>query len=93
LRLEVETSWEELGHVDAAMFSIGRIDFAPSQGRGNPRSDVFVWVGRDKADPDAALDVLLAALGISRDALTFRGDMDTGFADLRPDPNNSQGST
>lgn len=64
LRLEVETSWEDLGHVNAAMFSIGKIDFALSQGRGNPRSDVFVWVGHDKADPGAALDALLAALGI-----------------------------
>jgi hypothetical protein len=81
LRLEVETSWEDLGPVDAALFSIGKIDFALMRLRHSPRSDTFVWVARSQDDVDGALDVLLGALGIGREALTFRGDLQTGFAD------------
>lgn len=83
LRLDIEKGWEDLGTVDAAMFRIRKIDFALSRLHGNPRPDVFVWVGRDQTDVDAALDLLLEALGIGQDALTFRGDAETGFVDLR----------
>jgi hypothetical protein len=92
LRLEVETSWEDLGEVDAAMFRIRRIHFALSRLRGNPRPDVFVWVGREHADVDAALDILLAALGIGREALTFRGTQESGYEDVRTGPDTPEGS-
>jgi hypothetical protein len=87
LRLNTERSWEDgLGPVDAAMFSIGKINFALSRNEGSPRPDVKVWVSRDQTDADAALDVLLEALGIGGEALTFRGDPETGYVDLRADP-------
>jgi hypothetical protein len=83
LRLNVERSWEDLGWVDAAMFSIQTFHFALSRLEGGPSPDVFVWVSRDHADVDAALDVLLDALGIGRVAVTFVGDIETGFIDLQ----------
>jgi hypothetical protein len=87
LRLNTERSWEDgLGPVGAAMFSIGKINFALSRNEFSPRPDVKVWVSRDQTDVDAALDVLLEALGMGREALTFRGDPETGYVDLRTDP-------
>lgn len=86
LRSTIERGWEDLGPVDAAMFRIQKIDFALSRPEGNPCPDVFVWVSRARADADAALDVLLDALGIGKDAVTFRGDIETGFVDLRNSP-------
>jgi hypothetical protein len=83
LRLNVERSWEDLGWVDAAMFSIRKFHFALSRLEGGPSPGVFVWVSRDHADVDAALDVLLDALGIGREAVTFVGDIETGFVDMR----------
>ncbi|MGW3635197.1 hypothetical protein ACWD7F_34530 [Streptomyces sp. NPDC005122] len=74
LRLNIERGWEDLGEVDAAMFRIRQIDFALRRIEGSPCPDVYVWVGRAQADVDAALDVLLGALGIGEEALTFRGD-------------------
>ncbi|MFF4796068.1 hypothetical protein ACFY2M_41855 [Streptomyces sp. NPDC001276] len=86
LRLDLERGWEDLGPVDAAMFRIQKIDFALSRLEGSPSPDVFVWVSRAVADVDAALDILLDALGIGKDALTFRGDIESGFVDLRTTP-------
>jgi hypothetical protein len=85
LRLHTERSWEDgLGEVDAAMFSIRKIHFALSQTEGHP---VKVWVSQDQTDVDAALDVLLEALGIGREALTYYLDPETGiFVDLRAKP-------
>lgn len=84
LRLHTERSWEDgLGELDAAFFRIGKIHFALSQ---NEFHDVKVWLSRDQADVDAALDVLLQALGIDRGALTFAGDEGTGYVDLRAEP-------
>ena len=84
LRLHRERSWEDgLGELAAAMFSIGKIHFALSQNEGH---DVKVWVSWDQTDVDAALDVLLEALGIGREALTYQGDPETGYVDLRADP-------
>jgi hypothetical protein len=86
LRLHTERSWEDpLGEVDAAMFSIGKIHFALSHNDGHPTSGTKVWVSRDQADVGAALDVLLSALGIGRNAFTYCLDPATGiFVDLRP---------
>jgi hypothetical protein len=43
-----------------------------------------VWVSRDQADVDAALNVLLEALGIGREDLTYCLDPETDiFVDLR----------
>jgi hypothetical protein len=53
---------------------------------GSPCPDVFVWVSRAQADVDAALDLLLDALGIGEEAFTFRGNIETGFVDLRSEP-------
>jgi hypothetical protein len=85
LRLHTERSWEDgLGEVDAAMLSIRKIHFALSQTEG---TSVKVWVSQDQIDVDAALDVLLEALGIGRDALSYYLDPETGiFIDLRADP-------
>lgn len=69
------------------MFSIGKINYALSRNEGSPRPYVKVWVSRDQTDVDAALDVLLEALGIDREALTFYLDPETGISvDLRVDP-------
>ncbi|MFD4974783.1 hypothetical protein [Streptomyces sp. NPDC058424] len=86
LRLDMERGWEDLGCVDVAMFRIQKIDFALSRLEGSPRPDVSVWISRAQADADEALDVLLDALGIGREAVTFRGDAETGFVDLRNGP-------
>ena len=86
LRLHIERGWEDLGHVDVAMFQIKRMDFALSRLEGSQPPDVFVWLSRAHTDEDAALDALLHALGVGREALTFRGDVDTGFVDLRITP-------
>ncbi|NUP38027.1 MAG: hypothetical protein HOY76_13665 [Streptomyces sp.] len=86
LRLVIERSWEDLGFVDVAMFRIQKIHFALSRLEGSPCPDVFVWVSRTQADTEAALDVLLGALGIGREAVTFRGDIENGFVDLRDGP-------
>ncbi|MEV6978696.1 hypothetical protein [Kitasatospora sp. NPDC093806] len=81
LRLTVERSWEDLGCVDAAMFRIGKTHFALSELEGAPVPYTFVWVSRsvEDEDVDAALDALLHALGIGREALAFRGTVETGF--------------
>jgi hypothetical protein len=85
LRLDLERSWEDqLGDVDAAMFSIRKIHFALSHNDGHPSPDTKVWVSRDQADVDGALNVLLNALGIGREALTYYLDPQTDiFVDLR----------
>ncbi|MEZ0096030.1 hypothetical protein [Streptacidiphilus sp. EB129] len=71
LRLTVEHGWEDLGDVEAVMFAIQKIDFALSRTAGNPLPGVYVWVAKASGDQEAALDVLLAALGLDREALTF----------------------
>jgi hypothetical protein len=92
LQLEVETSWEDLGPVDAALFSIRKTDFALTRTRGNPRPDTFVWVGRNQDDVDGAIESLLHALGIGMQALTFRGDLETGFTELGTGPDSTPDS-
>ncbi|MFB7776800.1 hypothetical protein [Streptomyces bauhiniae] len=79
LRLNIERGWEDLAAVDAAMFSIQKIDFALSRLEGSPCPDVIVLVSRAQADIDAALDLLLDALGIGEEALTVRGGFEPGF--------------
>jgi hypothetical protein len=87
LRLDTERSWEDpLGEVDAAIFTIRKIHFALSHNDGHPSSATKVWVSRDQTDVDAALDVLLDALGIGREALTYHLDPENDiFIDLRAD--------
>lgn len=79
LRLTIEHSWEDLGAVDVAMLRIQGVDFALHRLEGSPRQDTIVWVGRSTEDVDAALVLLLDALGIGRDALTFVGNEETGY--------------
>ena len=71
LRLTVEHGWDDLGDVEAAMFAIQKIDFALSRTAGNPLPGVYVWVARAQHDQEAALELLLAALGLDRAVLTF----------------------
>jgi hypothetical protein len=87
LRLDLERSWEDqLGDVDAAMFSIRQIHFALSHNDGSPSPDTKVWVSRNQTDVDAALDVLLNALGIGREALTYFLDPENDiFVELHAD--------
>ncbi|MGW5124594.1 hypothetical protein ACWEQ7_11180 [Streptomyces sp. NPDC004069] len=54
-------------------------NFALSRLEGAVVPDTFVWVSRSQDDVDAALDTLLGALGIGREAVAFRGDEETGF--------------
>ncbi|MFD8717669.1 hypothetical protein ACFV2H_06485 [Streptomyces sp. NPDC059629] len=85
LRLNIERGWEDLGAVDAAMFRIEKIDFALSRVEGSPCPDVFVWVSRAQTDNEMALDILLDALGIGMEAITFRANGEGGFGDPRND--------
>lgn len=84
LRLTLERSWEDLGEVDVAMFRIRRINFALSRLVPPVVQDTFVWVDRTYEDVDAALDILLGALGIDRQALAFCGDVEAGFEYFDP---------
>ncbi|MFC5644983.1 hypothetical protein [Kitasatospora cinereorecta] len=86
LRLTVERSWEDLGEVDAAVFRIERLNFALSL-MTYGQSETWVWLHRTHQDPDAALQILLRALGVGREAIVFTGGPDTGFhypGDARP---------
>jgi hypothetical protein len=66
------------------MFSVRKIHFALSHNDGHPSPDTKVWVSRDQTDVDAALDILLEALGIGREALTYYLDSENDiFVDLR----------
>ncbi|MER5618783.1 hypothetical protein [Streptomyces sp. NPDC002215] len=85
LQLSIERSWEDLGAVDAAMFRTQKIDFALSRLEGNPCRDVFVWVSRAQTDIEAALDILLDALEIGAEAITFRANEGGVYVDLRND--------
>ncbi|MFF7453248.1 hypothetical protein [Kitasatospora sp. NPDC008115] len=71
--------WEDLGAVDVVMFRIQRVDFALSRLDGAVDPSTFVRVVRSEQDADAALDILLGALGIGHDALAFRNGVETGF--------------
>ncbi|MFI6702765.1 hypothetical protein ACIBJC_28125 [Streptomyces sp. NPDC050509] len=79
LRLTIEHSWEDLGSVDVAMLRIRGVDFSLHRLEGSPCQDTIVSVGRSTEDVDAALTLLLDALGIGREALTFVGDEETGY--------------
>jgi hypothetical protein len=79
LRLTVERGWEDLGYVDVAMFRIKETDFALSELEGAAVPYTSVWVSRSEDDVEAALDTLLGALGIGREALAFRGSVEAGF--------------
>jgi hypothetical protein len=79
LRLTVERGWEDLGYVGVAMFRIEKTDFALSELEGAVVPYTFVWVSRSVDDAEAALDTLLNALGIGREALAFLGSVETGF--------------
>ncbi|MFJ9448388.1 hypothetical protein ACIRRH_42250 [Kitasatospora sp. NPDC101235] len=78
LRLSVERSWEDLGEVDAAVFTIDRWHFALSL-MPYGQSETWVWLHRSHEDADDALRVLLEALGLGEDAVVFTGGLDTGL--------------
>lgn len=64
LVLEVEHSWEDLGRVDVATFRLQKCIFALSQFAEAPEKGVTIWLDRRASDDEAALAVLLEALGI-----------------------------
>ncbi|MEU9133742.1 hypothetical protein AB0D08_37595 [Kitasatospora sp. NPDC048540] len=78
LRLRVERSWEDLGEVDAAVFSVERLQFTVSL-MTYGQAESWVWLHRAHEDADAALAVLLRALGPGRDAVAFTGGPDPAF--------------
>ncbi|MEV7119713.1 hypothetical protein [Kitasatospora griseola] len=84
LRLTVERSWEDLGEVDATVFRIEGFRFALSL-MTYGQDETWVWLHRSHEDPDAALEVLLRALGVGREALAFTGGPETGFHYLDDD--------
>jgi hypothetical protein len=72
LRLEVEHTWEDPGPVDVALFRLRRTEFAFTWVPGKDRT--FVWVDRGHQDVDGALEVLIATLGVGREAVAFTED-------------------
>ena len=72
LRLEVEHTWEDPGPVDVALFRLRRTEFALTEVPG--KGCTFVWLDRAERDVEAALDLLLGALGIGREAVAFTED-------------------
>ncbi|MEJ8670423.1 hypothetical protein WKI71_24380 [Streptomyces sp. MS1.AVA.1] len=68
-----------MGAVDVAMLRIQGVDFALHRLEGSPCQDTIVSVGRSTEDVDAALTMLLDALGSGREALTFVRDEETGY--------------
>ncbi|MER8188153.1 hypothetical protein [Kitasatospora sp. NPDC094015] len=81
LRLRVERSWEDLGEVDAVVFTVERLHFALSL-MTYGQAETWVWLHHTHEDADHALGVLLRALGLGREALVFTGGPDTGFHHL-----------
>ena len=79
LRLTIERSWEDLGAVDVAMLRVQGVDIALHRFEGSPCQATIVSVSRSAEDVDMALTLLLDALGIGREALTFIGDEETGY--------------
>ncbi|SFL33486.1 hypothetical protein SAMN05192584_11727 [Streptomyces pini] len=74
LRLEVERTWEELGEVDVALFRIRGTEFALSRFAHHEEPRLFVWLNRSQRDVETALDLLLGALGVGREAVAFIED-------------------
>ncbi|MFI8391659.1 hypothetical protein [Streptomyces sp. NPDC085540] len=75
LRLSIEHGWEELSEVDVAMAQIGGIHFALYRLNTSLLKDTIVSVHKDTEDDDVAINVLLTALGIGPDAVTYRGNV------------------
>ncbi|WP_189828188.1 hypothetical protein [Streptomyces finlayi] len=71
LKLTIERGWEDLGGVDVAMIQIRGVHFALHRLQDSAMTDTIVSVLRETEDDQAALDVLLSALGIGRDAVTY----------------------
>ncbi|WP_327302236.1 hypothetical protein OG730_00750 [Streptomyces sp. NBC_01298] len=78
LKLTTERGWEELSPVDVAMIQIRGVHFALHRMEYSPMTDTIVSVINETDDDEAAIDILLDALGIGREALTFRGDLRSG---------------
>ncbi|GHE73611.1 hypothetical protein GCM10017778_68630 [Streptomyces vinaceus] len=82
LKLTTERGWEELSPVDVAMIQIRGVHFALHRMEYSPMTDTIVSVINETDDDEAAIDILLDALGIEREALTFRGDLRRGDDDV-----------
>ncbi|WP_405678911.1 hypothetical protein OG292_34065 [Streptomyces sp. NBC_01511] len=71
LRLTVEESWDGHGAVRAAFFTLGGTDFVVTGHEGDPPG-TYVWVRRSgPVDPAARMAVLLRALGVGTEAVTY----------------------
>ncbi|MFB7453326.1 hypothetical protein [Streptomyces sp. NPDC056194] len=78
LKLTTERGWEELCSVDVAMVQIRGVHFALHRMEDSPMTDTIVSVINETEDDEAAIAILLAALGVGREAMTFRGDLRSG---------------
>ncbi len=84
LKLTTERGWEELSPVDVAMIQIRGVHFALHRMEYSPMTDTIVSVIKETDDDEAAINILLDALGIGREALTFRGDLRSGEVEWLP---------
>ncbi|MEW2545048.1 hypothetical protein AB0910_04580 [Streptomyces sp. NPDC047002] len=72
LRLEVEESWSDLGEVRVAAFRLKRRYFAFHQSKDDESMGTAVFLHRQHADVEEALDALLEALGTGRELILQR---------------------
>ncbi|WP_310726947.1 hypothetical protein [Streptomyces sp. N2A] len=77
LRLTLESSWDDLGEMEIAMFRVRTTDFALTRHDG--QDVVLVWLARATPEEDAALELLLTVCGLDRRALCFVGNPTTGL--------------
>ncbi|MFD3471458.1 hypothetical protein ACFWWM_34985 [Streptomyces sp. NPDC058682] len=75
LRLSIEHGWEDLSEVDVAMVQIRGIHFALYRLNTSLLKDTIVSVLKDTEDDEVAMNVLLTALDIGPDAVTYRGNV------------------
>ncbi|MFF3609295.1 hypothetical protein [Streptomyces sp. NPDC002463] len=84
LKLTTERSWEEPCSVDVAMVQIRDAHFALHRMEDSPMTDTIVSVINETEDDEAAIAILLAALGVGREVMTFRGDPRSGEVEWLP---------
>lgn len=86
-QLVAEAVTEDLGTVDAAMFLLSDVWYTISRGEGDDRDAVQVAVANDTLiDDDEAVDRLVAALGVSPEAVGYRRDGEISFTEDDPTP-------
>ncbi|BDM71492.1 hypothetical protein HEK616_49790 [Streptomyces nigrescens] len=84
LRLTLESSWDDLGEMEVAMFRVRTSDFALTRHDG--QEVVLVWLARATPEADTALELLLTVCGLDRRALSFLGNPTTGLTYVEERP-------